>query len=348
MSKFNILIFILLVGSLMLLAEDVAAQAEVNYTVLPVTNISTSGNSWNLSECEPAGAEFDIQKVMNDKGVSIYTPAKRLDFVGTNDSTSLVGTETRQYRVEYSPGIPVTQNGLAAGFNNFTFKGRIYQRDYLHGTGTTTGVSEQRGRLLSASGDEIKDGRMLHRTVSYRWVISNDSIMNLASLPDSLFCTTRVDDYMFMAPGRDFPIAFKQVSEYSNRDGVIYSDSTAWIVTYDPLETALYNDRKFRALTGRDTGRNVDNGGYVGIVRAVVEGNELQVTLTVNDENGLPLTIATPVRAVITDVLGRSYIDTSIGADSHGVINIESLPRGQYLLQVIYDNARIEPVKFLR
>ena len=285
---------------------------------------------------------------MTDKGVSIYTPAKRLDFVGTNDSTLLVCTETRQFKAEYTPGIPVTQNGLSAGFNSFTFKGRIYQRDYLHGTGTTTGVSEQRGRLLSASGDEIKDGRMLHRTVSYRWVISNDSIMNLASLPDSLFCTTRVDDYMFMAPGRDFPIAFKQVSEYSNRDVVIYSDSTAWIVTYDTLETALDNDRKFRSLTGCDMDRNIDNGGYVGIVRAVVEGNELQITLTINDENGLSLTIATPVRAVITDVLGRGYIDTSMGADSHGVINIASLPKGEYLLQIIYDNARIEPVKFLR
>ncbi|MDE7472465.1 MAG: hypothetical protein K2M68_02655 [Muribaculaceae bacterium] len=58
-------------------AAWMGAAARTMYSVLPGADMELSGRVWNLTECEPVGAEFDYRVDEGDT-VRVWSPDKRL------------------------------------------------------------------------------------------------------------------------------------------------------------------------------------------------------------------------------------------------------------------------------
>lgn len=343
MKHFIALYIVLFVGCMQILAED--------YTVQPVVDISLAGNRWDLTSYEPTGSEIDFHSQTLDGIVSFWSPEKRFDFVNRNDSTLQVCAETRMYRTVFSSGILCeVKTGINASLP-FAFKGRIYQSEFVHGNGLSNLAQSIKGRVVTIGGDAEIAATLTQSTTLLRWTLSNDSIVDLSNVADSLICESTVDRYIITAQGRQFPLAFKRVTRTRYMGQEVEADSVAWITTYAPDDARLNNEQRSRRLTdiARQDADSNSQRGLRGDVAVTVDGDELQVTVSMTTDDGVVSGSTGPVRIVITDIVGRQYIDTAASGEGVIRINVGSLNRGEYLLQVISDNGDVvDAVKFMR
>lgn len=316
-KTFAVLIFCVWVGF--------GARGRTEYTVQRVVDIPVEGRIWNLMNFEPVGHEVDY-RVDTGTPDRVWSPLERFDFRTTEgDSVLQTGAETRAYRVFFSPGILRGIPDGSSGSGTFCLEGRIHQSRFVVGEGHSTVMPTIKGMLVGPSGDSIADATLLHDVVTMRWYVTADSLVDFRQMSDSLICTSTVDSYRIMAPYMEFPQAFKRVNE-TVRDGLTVSrDSMAWVMTGTPTvemerikRNLLHGSKDKGQMDGGDTIDDIINtiDLLIGGERIEIRGNE-----------------SVTVEVVITDVLGRTYYEG--GAKSGDRIYTSTMPRGEYLIQVI-------------
>lgn len=308
------------------LALGVAGRTE--YAVQPVADVPVTGRVWNLTCVEPVGPEVDYRVDTGERD-RVWSAVKRFDFMTTSgDTVFQTCAETRSYRTVFTPGILRGLPDGAGGSGRFGFKGRIYQSRFVIGEGTSAVDRAVRGVLVIPAGDSIRGASMFHDRVSMRWSVTADSLADFSLLPDSMIHMTVVDSYRIMVPSMPFPYALKRVDTVIYDGRIVSRDSMAWISGGSPsaemerIRCNLLPDGADRDVTVRGDG--IDD--IVGRVDISIGGNDIVVSSGGNVQAGI----------VITDMLGRTYYEgNAMLSPSGSTVPTESLPRGEYLIQVI-------------
>ena len=306
----------------------VGAVGRTEYAVQPVADVPVAGRVWDLSHAEPVGNEF-VYRVEAGVPERVWSPVKRFDFVTTRgDSVLQTCAETRAYRAVFTPGILRGMPGVAAGWEPFDFSGRIHQSQFVTGNGTAAVAPAVKGTLVTLSGDTIAGATLYHDTVTMRWSVSADSVADFSGLPDSVIHTTIVESYRIMSAHTPFPYAMKRVDTTLCGGAVVSRDSMAWALSEPSREMA---ERKSRSQLPDDTDLEDRTPGD--------EADDLNGGISI-DVDGRTVTVSggstAEERIVISDMLGRIYLDESVVAGPSGcTVSAAELPRGEYLVQVI-------------
>ncbi|MDE7385764.1 MAG: hypothetical protein K2N28_01350 [Muribaculaceae bacterium] len=302
------------------------AAARTMYSVQPVADVELSGRVWNLTECEPVGAEFEYRVDEGDTA-RVWSPDKRFDFTHRGDSVMQTCAETRAYRALFSPGV-VRQRGDGGGAAAFAVKGRVYQSGYIAGEGLAVADVPSRGTAIVNGGDTI--GAWLHHdVVTISWTLTGDSLTAIGSVPDSLTMTTVIESYRVTGDGEPFPRALKRVERQMAGGRVVACDSSAWVLSYTP---GIEAERANRAARSRRPGGH-DNGP----TDLNPDGSTPDIRV-ITGRDGVTVSSAADLDAkvVITDMIGRMYYEADISLSPGGAqVSTDGLPRGEYLLQVI-------------
>lgn len=316
----------LLIGA----AAWTGAAARTMYSVQPVADVELSGRVWNLTECEPVGAEFDYRVDEGDT-VRVWSPDKRFDFTSRGDSVMQTCAETRAYRALFSPGV-IRQMGVGGCTSAFSIKGRVYQSGYIAGEGLAVVDEPARGTVIVTGGDTIDGAWLHHDVVTMRWTMTGDSLTTIGSVPDSLTMTTVIESYRVMGDGEPFPRALKRVERQMADGRVVACDSSAWVLSYTP---SIETKRASKSLSNMRQGGH-DNGTYA----PDIDSSTTDIKINVGTD-GVTVSSADDLEAkvVITDVIGRMYYEADIKLSPAGAqVATDGLPRGEYLLQVISAN----------
>lgn len=314
------------------------ASGRTEYPVQPVTDVPTVGLVWNMTHLEPIGPEVDYRV---DTGATdrVWSPSKRFDFMtAEGDSVLQTCAETRAYRAVFSPGILRGLPDGSGGSGEFGLRGRIHQSHFVVGEGFSTVMPAVKGMLVGMSGDSIKEATMIHDIVTIRWCVTTDSLADLRLMPDSLICTTTIDSHRIMVPYMPFPHAYKRVDETTHDGRTMSRDSMAWVMTGSP-STEMERVRR-NLLPGSDDRNRSAQGNEPDDMTATIDisitGEEIVIR-----GNG-----DTTANVVITDVLGREYYQGE--AVQRSRISTATLPRGEYLIQVIPSAGRTVARKFVK
>ena len=302
------------------------AAARTMYSVQPVADVELSGRVWNLTECEPVGAEFDYRVDEGDT-VRVWSPDKRFDFTSRGDSVMQTCAETRAYRALFSPGV-VKQIG-DGGATAFSIKGRVYQSGYIAGEGLAVVDEPARGTAIVTGGDTIDGAWLHHDVVTMRWTMTGDSLTAIGSVPDSLTMTTVIESYRVMGDGEPFPRALKRVERQMVDGRVVACDSSAWVLSYTP---SIETKRASKSLS------NMRQGGHDNGTTDLNPDGSTPDIMVITGRDGVTVSSADDLEAkvVITDVIGRMYYEADIKLSPAGAqVATDMLPRGEYLLQVI-------------
>lgn len=318
------------------------AMARTEYTVQPVTDIPTSGRVWDLTQCEQTGGEHEYRVDSGAEKSRVWSPVKRFDFYTTpGDTVWQTCAETRAFRTLFVPGILRQLPGDASGSGLFTFKGRIYQADFVIGEGGASVDNPVKGVLMSWQADTIGGAMMYHDVSTFRWFVTADSLMRFENVPDSLVCTTTVDSYRVMAPYEQFPRAFKRVNTVAVNGQIVERDSSAWVLSYTP-SAVTERSRRLSMPGGKEPYGSLMPGSHGGNVYVSIKAASNNIIVVSEREVGAGV--------MITDVLGRMYYEQAVSLSPAGTsIGIDMLPRGEYLIQIIPDDgSKPEVVKFVK
>ncbi len=326
---------------LFLVLSGLCAVARTEYTVQPVADVPVNGRVWNLMQYDPVGPEVGYRVDTGDCD-RVWSPVKRFDFYTTDgDSVLQTCAETRSYRVVFSPGILRGMPGEDGGSESFGFKGRIHQSRFVTGEGYSTVAPAVRGMLVMPSGDSVSGAVLHHDIVTMRWSVTADSLTVFASLPDSAKYTTVTECYRIMDRYMSFPQAFKRIDTTFLNDRVVSSDSIAWVLALSP-SAEVERVRRRLLPGGADMNEVIPSEG--------IDGDDDLIDISVHGTE-IMLSSGSQVQAdiVISDVLGRTYYEanTVIGPSGNGV-SVVSLPRGEYLIQVIPSAGKAVARKFIR
>ncbi|MDE5635964.1 MAG: T9SS type A sorting domain-containing protein [Muribaculaceae bacterium] len=308
------------------------------FPVQPVTDVPTAGKIWDMTHLEPVGHEIDY-RVDDGETDRIWSTSKRFDFRTTaGDSVFQTCAETRAYRAVFSPGILRGLPGGMGGSESFKINGRIRQSQFVTGEGCSTVMPAVRGMAVTPSGDSIAGAFMIQDIITMRWCITADSLAILDPMPDSAVCVTTIQSYRLMVPFMPFPQAYKRVEETVLGGRIVSRDSMAWVMTGSPL--AEMERVRRNLLPGSDYRNRPVQGDEPDDLTETIDisitGEEIVIC---GDGN-------TTADVVITDVLGREYYQGVSVPESR--ISISTLPRGEYLIQVVPSAGRTVARKFVK
>ena len=319
----------------------VGAVGRTEYAVLPVADIPVDGRVWDLSHVEPVGTEVDY-RIDTGTPVRVWSKVKRFDFITTQGDTVLqTCSETRSYRAEYTPGILRELPDGASGSEPFNFRGRIHQSSFVTGSGTATVAPIMNGTLITASGDTIHGASLHHDIVTMRWIVATDSVARIGVMPDSVMLTTVINSYRIMAPQMPFPYAMKRVDQTFAGDRIVSRDSMAWSLSESSADKV---ERISRKPMHDDARRDImPSGEEIDDINSLISINIDGCNISVSSHGNVQ------ARIVITDMIGRTYHDESARLSQAGsTLSTATLPRGEYLIQVIPTSGPAAAAKFAR
>lgn len=325
-------------------AAGVASPAR-EVTVQPVADLSAAqGAAWDLSRLEPVGSEIDLLIAEGDSLTSVWLPDTRFDFVVSGDTAALACEETRVYRVAFFPASVESNASGEALSAAFTARGRMYQSEYISAVGASSVMTAERVTLIPFSGDTIAGARLDRSTRTMRWSLSPDSTLSVSSLPDSMVMTTRIDRLRLTAPGELFPRAMKKVVTTSWLGQVVSADSSAWVLT-TPVAAPSRTRRHYTQDTLQPDGGDLPP--YPGGLPSITVTTSPDGITVIPRADSAPAT-AGQLRVAINDITGRSYIDTYVSGAGQSEIDTSSLPRGEYLIQVLSDGSPVAAIKYIK
>ncbi len=283
---------------------------------LPKLNICA-----NLTECVFIGDEFEVKICTHDSVTSVVFPTRRYDFMAGNDSSLLVCEETRDAKIVYKDGVPMSIDELS-GFDHAPVAafGRYRQNMYICADQTVTAHTPSSVKLITSTGDTLTNVRYDHIQRTTRFALCADSTLTIENIPDSLIIRSTADTYCITAPDEDFPRLIKSTSNISGIN-ISFTDSTTYALTSTPVKQS---QRKRRVMP---QDRHFSPGSEDGAKIAISEdGSSVIVTPTAH---GGELSL------IISDIAGRIFLSEKINGNDQSTVNISSLPSGEYLIQVI-------------
>ncbi|MDE5607936.1 MAG: hypothetical protein K2I64_03275 [Muribaculaceae bacterium] len=325
-------------------AGVVSSAREV--TVQPVADLSAAkGAPWDLSRFEPVGSEIDLRIAGGDSLTSVWLPDTRFDFVMSGDTAALACEETRVFRVVFTPASVESNASGEALSEPFTARGRMYQSEYISAAGASSVMPAERVTIISFSGDTIAGARLDRSSRTMRWCLSPDSTLTVSSLPDSMVMTTRIDRLRLTAPGESFPRAMKKVVTTSWLGQTVSADSSAWVLTSPVASPSRTRRHEIHGTPQPDGG---DGLPFPGGDRPAVTVTTSPDGITVIPSCDSATAASGQLRVAVNDIVGRSYIDIYISAADQSEVDTSSLPRGEYLIQVLSGDTPVAAIKYIR
>lgn len=274
----------------------------------------------NTPECYRVDIELD--------SIHLWSPRERLDFCIAGDTVYQVGCETRTYNVNYTP----FKVKLGSPRERFSFKGRIYQSEFICGDGISIISMPSTVVLITQEGDTVANAWRYTDCQRSRWSVVKDSISIRSG------CSS-INTAYIMIPGEEFPIAYSRHIKTEYSGGKIIHDSIAWIRHHLSSELANRKDSKYQKeqLNSQQSTNNFfetqvfcDNHD----VTVAIVGNELKINFFDLDDEEVLMSVC--------DMLGRSYIENqSHVVNGEILIDVESLPRGELLLYLTIEKNAI-------
>lgn len=324
-----------------LLLWTFGADGQTEYDVQPVADIGVGSTVWALETCEPVDNEYTYTVTDNGSQMQIWSPDKRYDVISRGDTLLYTCNESRTYRVAFNRGMICGLRSDEAVGMSFSLEGRMFQAEIIAGSGTAVVYPAVKGKLTERHGDVPVDATLCHDISTMRWYLSGDKLMPIDSIPEALIFETSIDTYRIMTDEDPFPRGVKRITTTRLDGNVIEQDSVAWVRCLSAADVA---ERSRRQRPGGDRDRDDTPGGN-GIA-----GDDIEVTvgtdaITVTCRESGPIAAV----ALITDMLGREYMKVAVELTAAGChININVLPRGEYLLEVVTDDGMRRALKFTR
>ena len=285
---------------------------------------------WDFSNIEDIG-ESSLVEVFQSSDSVLCTQdiSKTQKLYLSSDTLKLIGYENRFVKMNYStPFILLTYpfeytNRIE---NSYEGKGIYCQHLLMKQSGVQSVESDSKGRLITSDGDTLRDVIRLHSfcTGFVEMYSPNDSLQI-----DSAFRKLEITEtYQWYARGFRYPIyESSSVSYYDKKLSCVSTIQTAY--RYVILENASVKDEVNDSI--RNTIKDKINKDD-DIIRYYITNNGSE--LTIHYDLDADATISTLICNDQGILYGREKVSQSKGTDYQMSLDIQSLPKGRYVLYI--------------
>lgn len=286
----------------------------------------------DLSRCRFIADEFDVRILEHDSVISVMFPDRRYDFCNHKDTTFLIGEETRAMQMTFAAGMALATDGIQShASRNVTGTGRYRQSHNISSQSDAIIFPASASVLVTLQCDTLTDIRYDHTRRICRYIFIDDSVKSVENAPDSVIMTSVTDTYFLTAVDEVFPRVMKKVNVLSNNGNEIV-DSATYVLVSNPV----------KSKSGRGHKLNKPHASYFPDmdkpdVSIAPDGSSITVT---------PSGVNNDMSVVISDVAGRIMISRAIAGNDISVVDISTLPRGEYLIQISAHGETVKVVKY--
>lgn len=301
------------------------------YTLQQIEDLPQLDICADLTKCQYIGKEFDVKVLEHDSLTSVLFPERRYDFTNRQDTILLVCEENRAARLSFPSGLVIsTGNDNSYISGEIDGHGRYRQRYKICAKLTATLFPATAATLISTHCDTLADFRFDHVRRICRFSFASDSVTSIDEIPETAVVTSTTDTYTLSTIDEAFPRVLKKVSRLSGSDCNI-SDSVTYILVSSPTKK---NTGRQKSLPRN---RVITPATFVPTVSIAPDGNS--ITIVPNGQYS-------DIIVIICDVSGRVFITDKVCGNDISVVDITSLPRGEYLIQLVSEDKTLVVKKY--
>lgn len=325
------LLFVLLLSGTATAIDIPVVKSDRTVTLQQVEGLCRMDACTDLTKCDFIGKEFDVRIVKHDSITSVLFPDRRYDFKSRGDTVLLVCEENRTARLSLPTGLELTTGGIGRNASEVvTGHGRYRQTCDICAELSALAFPATASTLITLQCDTLRNIRLDHLQRTTRFALVADTVTSISQVPDSAVITSTVDTYSLSAVDEAFPRVLKHVKILSGCNGSV-TDSATYILVSDPVR--LKSD-KIRHMPERPVSGFLADG---------------ETTITVTPDGGsvtvTPSGKFTDMSLSVCDMSGRVLLTEKISGNDSSVIDISSLPKGEYLIQASAGDKIVTVVK---